>query len=190
MERRNSVSNFFLMNSATGTITRLTKLTESSLIVHWLTEEAGLIKTVAKGARRPKSTYAGQLDLFHRAEFLWSPARSGELHRLGEVTVHGHREGLRGSYGQTLMATYFCQLIERVTEPGVPVPEFYFLLEKALDYLSESAHLRVMQRFEKRVALLLGVLGEGGDAASALLSHCGDLPGSRRQVLAHFSKET
>jgi hypothetical protein len=40
---------------------RLTRLTETSLIVHWFTEGHGLIKTVAKGARSPKSAFAGKL---------------------------------------------------------------------------------------------------------------------------------
>ena len=44
------------MESGRGTIIRLTKLTDTSLIVHWMSEEAGLIKTVAKGARRAKSS--------------------------------------------------------------------------------------------------------------------------------------
>jgi DNA repair protein RecO (recombination protein O) len=52
------------MDKAHGIVIRLTKLTETSLIVHWCTREAGLLKTVAKGARRPKSPFAGKLDLF------------------------------------------------------------------------------------------------------------------------------
>ena len=43
------------MERSEAILTRLTKLTDTSLIVHWFTAEAGLIKTVAKGARRPKS---------------------------------------------------------------------------------------------------------------------------------------
>ena len=35
-------------------LTRLTRLTDTSLIVHWFTADHGLIKTAAKGALRPK----------------------------------------------------------------------------------------------------------------------------------------
>ena len=80
-------------------IIRLTKLTDTSLIVHWFTKEHGLVKTVAKGARRPKSPFAGQLDLFLGGEIVIQHARRGELHVLREVFIHHWREGLRRNYG-------------------------------------------------------------------------------------------
>ena len=86
------------MENARGTIIRLTKLTDTSLIVHWMTEGDGLIKTVAKGARKPKSSYAGRLDLFIDAEFQWVRSRTSELHGLREVVVSDYRETLRQSY--------------------------------------------------------------------------------------------
>ena len=44
---------------ATGLVLRTRPLTETSLIVLWLTREAGRLATVAKGARRPKSPFRG-----------------------------------------------------------------------------------------------------------------------------------
>ena len=46
---------------AHGVILRIRPLTESSLIVQWLTPESGRLATVAKGARRPKSAFLGKL---------------------------------------------------------------------------------------------------------------------------------
>ena len=46
-----------MIESATGMILRTRPLTETSLIVHWLTPDFGRIATVAKGARRPKSPF-------------------------------------------------------------------------------------------------------------------------------------
>ena len=45
---------------ANGIILRVRPLTDSSLIVHWLTQEHGRLSTVAKGARRPKSALRGK----------------------------------------------------------------------------------------------------------------------------------
>ena len=39
------------VHTTRGIIIRLTRLTDSSLIVHWFSEDHGLLKTVAKGAR-------------------------------------------------------------------------------------------------------------------------------------------
>ena len=79
------------MEKSTGIITRLTKLTETSLIVHWCTEEHGLIKTVAKGARSPKSVFSGKLDLFFEAELNWVQSRKSELNTLRELSVTNYR---------------------------------------------------------------------------------------------------
>ena len=58
-----------MIQSATGIILRTRPLTETSVIVNWLTPDFGRISTVAKGARRPKSQFAGKLDLFYLADF-------------------------------------------------------------------------------------------------------------------------
>ena len=39
------------------------------MIVTWCTIDHGVLKTVAKGARRPKSQFSGKLDLFFEGEF-------------------------------------------------------------------------------------------------------------------------
>ena len=172
------------MEKARGIVLRLTKLGDTSLIVHWCTEEAGLIKTVAKGARRPKGPLAGKLDLFVEAQVVWVPSRRSELHILKEVQVEEFHQALRGSYADTLVAAYFGQLLEQVVEREHPVPELFELLQRALVYLSnEHASRKVLLHYERRLAELLGVGHEGANAAAALERAFGGLPGSRRDCL-------
>ena len=70
---------------ANGIILRVRPLTDSSLIVHWLTQEHGRLSTVAKGARRPKSALRGKLDLLFEADFSFRRSRRSDLHTLREV---------------------------------------------------------------------------------------------------------
>ena len=56
------------METTAAILLRKRKLSDTSLIVSWCTESLGCIQTVAKGARRPKSPFAGKLDLFFEAE--------------------------------------------------------------------------------------------------------------------------
>ena len=91
---------------AHGTLIRRSLLTETSLIVHWCTHENGIVKTVAKGARRPKSPFAGKLDLFFLCEVEIHPARNGDLHILKDLKIERARLGLRRSYLQTLCLLY------------------------------------------------------------------------------------
>lgn len=169
------------MESGRGTVIRLTKLTDTSLIVHWMSEEAGLIKTVAKGARRAKSSFAGRLDLFVEADFEWSRSKRGELHGLREVSVVNFREGLRKSYRDALVAGYFGQLLELVLELDHPEPEMWDLLGRGLGHVeAEGASRRALHHFEREVARILG-LGKG--AHLGILQVYGKLPKSRDHCL-------
>jgi len=173
------------VESARGTIIRLTKLSDTSLIVLWMTEEEGLMKTVAKGARRPKSVFAGRLDLFVDAGFQWSRSRSSDLHGLREVEVLDYRESLRGSYRDSVVAAYFGQLLELVLELNHAESEIFALLQRGLAYLKEHGGSRkAVLHFEREVARMLG-LGEG--AQWGILSAYGKLPAGREHCLEIFS---
>lgn len=168
-----------------GTIIRVTRLTETSLITHWMTDTLGLLKTVAKGARRPKSAFRGKLDLFVDAELVWAPSRTSELHALREVDVRTYRTKLREDYRKTVLASYFGQLLEHVLEREHPEPEVADLLARALDYLETApARREVLLRFERRLADQLGIGNEGRNAAAALESAFGRVPRERTACLS------
>lgn len=133
--------------------------------MHWCSLEHGFIRTVAKGARRPASSFAGKLDLFYSADLVWMPARKSDLHLLKETEVTDFRLGLQSAWLRVLCASYFVKLLEGVAEPGTPVPGLYHLLRRALDYL--SAHdpgRKAVLHFEKELAQELGVHGDDGTA--------------------------
>ena len=176
------------MQSSHATLIRLTRLTDSSLIVHWFTEDHGLVKTVAKGARRPKSPFAGQLDLFFSGEITYQRARRGELHSLREVSIHHWREGLRKNYTATLLAAYCCQVLEAAVETEHPEPELHGLLVRALDHIDTSeASLRALFHYEKELARLLGISNFQRPAEQSLRDVLGVLPASREQLVERIS---
>lgn len=176
------------MQSTQAIIIRLTRLTDTSLIVHWFTESEGLIRTVAKGARRPKSPFAGKLDLFFGGEIAYVRAKRGDLHSLREVSINQWREGLRRSYTSTLLAGYCCQLLETAVEPEHPDPELHDLLRRALDHLDTSpASLRALRHFETELARFLGVSQSHGDASASLRDALGTLPASRNELIERLS---
>src|SRR5271154_5365366 len=130
----------------------------TSLILRCLTQQAGRLTFMAKGATRPKGPFAGLLDLFYLADFLYQPARTGEMHTLREIRLIEAHLGLRRSYANLLAAQYFAALIEAITEPGTPVPGEYELFAKALAYLCETdISWRAMERFEQRILALAGI---------------------------------
>ena len=176
------------MHPTEAIVIRLTRLTDTSLIVHWFTEDHGLVKTVAKGARRAKSPFSGQIDLFFGGEITFSQARRGDLHTLREVAIRDWREGLRRHYDSTLLAAYCCQLMESAVEPEHPEPGFYDLLKRALNHLGAApASVKALRHFESELARLLGVSQVRQPAESSLRDALGNLPSGRNELIERLS---
>src|SRR4051794_29060532 len=89
-----------------GLILRTRPLTETSLIVHWLTADFGRLATVAKGARRPKSPFRGKLDLFYLADFTFARSSRSDLHNLREINLRETHHGLRTELAYLRQASY------------------------------------------------------------------------------------
>jgi DNA repair protein RecO (recombination protein O) len=176
------------VNTSEAIVIRLTRLTETSLIVHWFTETHGLVKTMAKGARRARSPFSGQIDLFFGGEVAFIHAKHGELHTLCEVAVRHWREGLRKNYTSTLLAAYCCQLLETAVEPEHPEPELHDLLKRALDHLDHTPpSQRALLHFEAELARLLGVSHGQQPAHLSLRNALGTLPPSRAELVERLS---
>lgn len=156
-------SGALLMEKTEAILIDRTPYRETSLIVQWCAPGAGVFKTIAKGALRPKSPFSGRLDLFVSAEVRFVRGGTTDLHTLAEVAWIAPRLGLRQSYGRVLAATYFVKLITQVTERETAIPAIYDLLRKALDYLDgKEPTAALVDRFEQRLAEELGIAGEHG----------------------------
>lgn len=126
------------IEAASGLILRTRLLTETSLIIHWLTPELGRIATVAKGARRAKSPFAGKLDIFYAAEFSFSRSRSSDLHNLREVKLHQTHGAIREDMAKLQQAAYVANFLEQATETETPLPEIFELVRGFLKFLCEQ----------------------------------------------------
>src|SRR5256884_9769171 len=113
---------------AHGIILRVHPLTETSLIIRWLTREFGRLATVAKGARRAKSPFRGKLDLFYLGDFSFSRSRRSELHTLSEVVLRETHSALREELAWLQQASYCAALVEQTTETETPLPTIFPLM--------------------------------------------------------------
>lgn len=146
------------MDSATGLILRTRPLTETSLIVQWLTAEFGRLDTVAKGARRPKSPFGGKLDLFYLAEFSFARSPRSDLHTLREVCLLDPHLALRRDLACLQQAAYAARLIEQTTETQTPLPGIFALLRDLLALLpNRPAQPRTVFAFELKLLAELGL---------------------------------
>ena len=175
------------MQSTAAILLRKRKFSDTSLIVSWCTESLGYIHTVAKGARRPKSPFAGKLDLFFETEIQIAPSRKSTLHTLTEVALRNPFAGIRQNYLRTQTAAYFVELIELCTERDHHEPELFALLRRAFTYLDgNDSNLRAVAHFETELARITGVHHikmAKNDPAFALGNLFGKLPLSRTPLL-------
>ena len=123
---------------ANGIILRVRPLTDSSLIVHWLTREHGRLSTVAKGARRAKSPMRGKLDLLFEADFSYRRSRQSDLHALREVQPLANHPNLRLDIKRLQLFAYATRLIERATEPEHALPGIHAIFTTLLKHLENN----------------------------------------------------
>lgn len=157
---------------------------DTSWIVTWLTLGHGKVSTMAKGARRPASTFAGKLDLFFIGEVSFVLSKKSSLHTLREVQILQpfDASGLAGS--NLFLCSYFAELADLATEPGTPVPGIFELLTRALTHLQDNpASHRALEFFERELTRILGIHDSSSHPLLALETHCGRVPASRATLL-------
>ena len=156
-----------MVETATGLVLRTRPLTETSLIVHWLTKDLGRLATVAKGAHRPQSSFRGKLDLFYLADFSFARSRRSELHTLREVRLLNTHKALRENITYLQQAAYCATLVEQCTETETPLTEVFVLFHGFLEHLPlQPAQPRSIFTFELK---LLDELGLGPDVQTVNL---------------------
>ena len=188
----------FAVQTTAAILLRKRKFSDTSLIVSWCTESLGCVQTMAKGARRVKTPFAGKLDLFFETEISLVPSRKSTLHTLTEVVVTNPFAGIRQSYLRTQAAAYFVELIEICTERDHNEPELYSLLRRAFGYLDKNdPNLRAISHFETELARIAGVHSATAGPrktsthpAFALGNLFGKLPLSRTPLLKTLASET
>jgi DNA repair protein RecO (recombination protein O) len=187
------------VETTSAILLRKRKFSDTSLIVSWCTESFGCVQTVAKGARRPKSSFAGKLDLFFETEISIVRSRKSDLHTLTEVVVTNPFAGIRTKYLRTQAAAYFIELIETCTERDHREPELFGLLRRAFGYLDANDPTpRAIAHFETELARIAGVhdrksVGEADsfpyNSAFALGNLFGRLPLCRTPLLKTLAAE-
>src|SRR2546423_9966510 len=175
------------VDTTDAVLLRKRKFSDTSLIVSWCTESLGCVQTIAKGARRQKSAFAGKLDLFFEAEISIVRSRKSDLHTLTEVVLKNPFVGIRSNYLRTQSAAYFVELIEICTERDHREPELFALMRRAFGYLNANdPNLRAISHFETELARIAGVHDAKklkADPAFALGNLFGRLPLSRTPLL-------
>ncbi|HHY47145.1 MAG TPA: DNA repair protein RecO [Firmicutes bacterium] len=121
---------------AEGIVLRTRALGEADRIATIYTREAGKVRAVARGARRPRCRLSGSTEPFTHAEFLLF--RGTGLDNISQVEIRESFQAIRGNLGLMARASYMAELLDRTTEEGEPAPEIFQLLLKCLRMLAQQ----------------------------------------------------
>jgi len=142
-----------------GIVLKTHALGDTSRIVVVYTRDHGLVRLVAKGARKSPSRFGISLEPLSRSRFHFYFRNDRELHLLSQAdtlvgTGIGMAELPRLAHSQAAL-----ELIDRLVWGEEPHAELYDLLVQALDTLAaapESALPAITIAFELQLAALLG----------------------------------
>lgn len=111
-------------------VLRRTKLGESDLILTLLAADGSQARAVAKGARKPKSSFAARTEPFCEVDLLCARGRSLDI--VKEARLVAAHDGLRAGLEASAAALPMLELLGRVSQPGLPNPRLYPCTEAAL----------------------------------------------------------
>ena len=177
-----------MVEKTRGLIIRVLPLTETSLIVDWLTPDFGRISTAAKGARLPKSPLHGKLDLFYLADFSFARSARSELHTLREINMIQMHSSLRKDVHALQQAAYCARLLVQATEKETPLPELFELMVSTVACISEGPlNPKTVLDFEVSLLTELGLTPDQGLGKDPLgrfiLYHLAKIPSGRDEAL-------
>lgn len=141
---------------ALGIVLRRVRYAEASLIVAWYTRERGRVRTVAKGALRPKSPLRAALDLFSVCRLVFHDRPGAELHILKEADLDRSYAALAGNLDAYHAGLYVLDLLDIGTADDIPEASLFDGAIAALDGLAKGYRHDVVVRFER---VLLDALG-------------------------------
>ncbi len=116
--------------TACGIVLRKTKLGESDLALTLLAEDGSQLRAVAKGARKPSSSFASRLELYAVADLLLAQGRSLDI--VKEARLAQSNERLRRDMEHAACAAPMAELLDRVTQTGLENARLFALTRTAL----------------------------------------------------------
>lgn len=126
---------------------------ETSLLIEAMTQDEGRVSLVVKGARRPKSPYAGLLQPF--VPLCISYLGRGDLKTLTQAEPTGPIIHLKGE--KLASGLYVNELLVRLLMPHYPAPELFTVYgETIASLMAEGSAAPVLRLFEKQLLCSLG----------------------------------
>lgn len=135
-------------------VIRRANLGEADRLVTLFARDRGKIAVVAKGARKPKSRFAGRLELFTHLHALLAVGRSLDV--VSQVEVVEPFAQVRTDLGRLGYASFVAEVTERATADREPAPDLFAALRAALTMVGEGDAEVAAMWYAARTLVLIG----------------------------------
>ncbi|MBS3733828.1 MAG: DNA repair protein RecO [Phycisphaerae bacterium] len=141
---------------------RTADYSETSQVVSFLTRDAGVVRLIAKGTKRPKSKSGGAIDLLTEGDLVYTARSAEALGTLVEFTESASHAALRRDARRLNAALYAIELVGEILPVGDAQRASFDLLHNTLGRLGEAdAPLQpVLAYFQWRLLQQVGLLGD------------------------------
>lgn len=120
---------------ARGLVLRKTKLGEADLIITLLAENGSQLRVVAKGARKPSSSFAARLELGSVCDLLCSMGKSLDI--VKEVRLVQSNELLRRDLEHSSLVAPMLELLDRSTQISLENDRLFPMSVSALEHMQQ-----------------------------------------------------
>jgi len=140
-------------------VLRTYEYSETSYVLSLLTRAQGKLNALAKGGRRPRGVFGGEIDLLAEGQaVLFLAHQAASLHLCTEFCCRARRLGLRSSLDRSSAACYAAELAAAASPEGDSQPQLYDLLAHTLDGLETGDVAAVIAFFQVHLLRLTGLL--------------------------------
>lgn len=130
---------------------------EADRVVTLLTEDAGKVAAIARGARRSRKRFGAALSLFVLARADLQPRRTSDLHVLAAYEALHVFGGIGKALGAIAHGSYATEVVGALCPEGQPEPTLFELLLEMYAYLDTGPpRSQVLRAFELRVLTAAG----------------------------------
>ncbi|MGI6045408.1 MAG: DNA repair protein RecO [Eggerthellaceae bacterium] len=171
--------------TARAIVIKKTKLGETDLILTLLGENGAQIRAVAKGARKPQSSFSSRLELYSYVEVLLHEGK--KLAIISEAKLIDAHEQIRHDFELASTAACIAEFLAKSTEEDLEEPQLFEMTRKAFDLLSKTerpSDLGLCAAFLIKACAFLG-FGPQLDTCSL----CGKTVSTETGSYLHFSLE-
>ena len=135
---------------------RTRELGESDLLVSSFTRDMGLVRGIARGAKRSKKRFSNCLDLFCLVSLEYGKKRRQELYILNSCRLIDSFYGLRSDFSALCLASYMVELTEVLFPDQVSESKIFDLLKDSLSALDRGVEPGRLRLFFEARAMALG----------------------------------